>query len=179
MYYNELSSKHKLFVDAYIETSFNGGEAYRKAGYKVSTADSAKSGATRLLAKANIRHAIAERLEPDRLSRDLRIKQASEELERLMLREPQIVIKEGEAYEETPDYNTQLKAIENILKYYPTDEHTDTLKDLEIELRKAELEIRRAQAEAIKSGDSALELINLDIDTILAEYNEEEDDSGE
>lgn len=150
----KLTEKQKRFADYYIETG-NATESAIKAGYSESTA---RFIGAENLTKPNIRTYIDAQL--DKIA-DKRIMKAQEALELLtaigrgeMTEELYIPTETGiERIEKKPDIKDRQKAIESILKRYPTNRH-DELKD-----KLLEAQIKKIEKDIDNDGDNPIEIM--------------------
>lgn len=124
MAYEELSEKHKTFVDEYIANKGNATGAYIKAGYSEKYAN---TNATKLLQNTTITSAIQERTEEAFNERSMTVAEAlalSAEIARGTPQEvyskqydhlTRNVIRES-TYTVTPDFEDRQRSIDHILK---------------------------------------------------------------
>lgn len=145
----KLTEKQKRFADYYIETG-NATESAMRAGYSEKTA---RFIGAENLAKPNIKSYIDKRLEE---IADKRIMKAQEALELITSigrgeMTEEVIVPTETGYKKvtkTPDIKERLKAIEAILKRYPTnrqEELKDKLLEEQIKKLQAEVEIINKQ----------------------------------
>lgn len=118
----KLTERQKAFCDYYIET-LNATESYKKAGYSVKTDGVARVNASRLLANANVRKYIEERMKQKESDRIASQDEVLEFLTRVMRgQEVEEVVgftKHGAIKEKkTPSAKDRVKAAELLGKRY-------------------------------------------------------------
>lgn len=118
----KLTEKQKRFADYYIEIG-NATEAYKKAGYKVKTDGAARANASRLLANANVKSYINERLKEIESKRIADAKEVLEYLTKVMrgeeIEEVVVATENGiEVVRKKPNVKDSVKAAELIGKRY-------------------------------------------------------------
>lgn len=184
--YDKLTTKRKLFVDKFIENGGNGQDAYMAAGYSTRKKSTAAAAASRLLKDESVQQAIKERTGLSETERLLLNKQIMDKLISKAKGEEQEIVEEDDHYRSTPKDADQMAAVDRLYKYYvlsPMDEYFIETKiekeKASLKLIRAEAELKEAQAEALRSGDSALDLIDLDTSAILEEFDEEEGDEDD
>lgn len=117
-----LTEKQKRFCDYYIETG-NATESYKRAGYKVRTDGAARSNASRLLTKANIKFYIDKRLEEIENQRIADAKEVLEYLTRVLRGQEEETVVVGtelgvERVKKEPNIRERNKAAELLGKRY-------------------------------------------------------------
>jgi len=153
----KLREKQKRFADYYIETG-NATESALKAGYSKKTA---RSIGQENLTKPDIKAYIDERLKE---IADKRIMGATEALELLtsigrgeMTEELYIPTETGiERIEKKPDIKDRQKAIDSILKRYPTHKH-DELKE---QLMQAQINKIKAETKNEETGANRIMIVD-------------------
>lgn len=132
-----LSEREARFVDAYIgEAAGNGTEAARLAGYKGS-ASVLKVQASRLLTRANVQAALAERRKAQIASADLSAARVLEELRRLAFSDIGVLFDDAgnlrPLHQLTPEQRACIAGVEVVIKNAKAgDGQTDTVHKIKV-----------------------------------------------
>lgn len=167
--YDELSTRHKLFVDEYILNKGNNAKkAYIDAGYKA-RGNAAESGASRLMKKDKIKKAIKERVAPNELKNAIEIKEIIENIKSIAKGEERLIVEEDDRYHSTPSESDQLAAARDYLKLSPPIwSHANEKQRLQLELVTAQVDVTRSK---IDDGGGDQELLLKDLDMISGILN--------
>ena len=158
---SELRGKQRKFADNYIKSG-NATEAYVNAGYKVSSNETARANASRLLTNANVKAYIEKRLKQLESAKLATAQETLEYLTSVMRGEQTetVVTAKGLYKNVEVSAKDRITAAKELLKRYPV----DPLAKAQLRKIKADATIAEYQAEQLTSDDSDTSVnINFDI----------------